>query len=71
MPRNPDKRMVHAQLTADEYKVFRNEAERREWSDMKLAEVIIRAFVRSEKKEETIANGLRVKVGKKRIVPKN
>lgn len=57
MPRNPNKKAVEAALTNEEYEAFSKIARQREWSNKKLAEIVVRAFIRADNKNEMIELG--------------
>lgn len=57
MPRDPNKRQVEGSLTKDEHEAFTAYASERLWSNKKLLEIIVRAFLRSDNKDEIIELG--------------
>jgi len=50
MPKDPLKHRLNGDITIPEYKKFFKEARKREWSDKKLTEQIIKWWLQSEEK---------------------
>ena len=53
MPRDPNKKRVEAHMTQEDYSAFRAvaSAPKRDWSDKRLSEAIISAFLKLDDKE--------------------